>query len=252
MSDRFEISEADLHAYVDGELSDERRTEVERIAGRNPALSETIAAYRSDMARLAHAYAPLLDRPLPPEWLARIAEQTRTQKQDYVRPLLALAATLLLALAIALGYRSVAPAGEDTIVREALAARAGQVQPHQVLAVNSAANAQAADKLVAAALRLRAKAPDLSRMGYALTAVRVYDGVPGGRAVQLLYRDTGNRSLALYLRHPSSPARFDQYKQDGLRICIWQDEVLGTVMTGEMSAAEMQRLASLAYMGIES
>jgi anti-sigma factor RsiW len=252
MSDRFEISEADLHAYIDGELARARRDEVERMAGRNPALSETIAAYRSDMRRLSEAYAPLLDRPLPPQWLARIAAQSKGQKQDYLRPLLALAATLLLALAVALGYRSIAPVGEDAIVSEALAARAGQVQPREVLAVNSAAKAQAADKLVAAALHLRAKAPDLSRMGYALTAVRVYDGVPGGKAVQLLYRGTGNRPFALYLRHPSSAARFDQYKQDGLRICIWQDEVLGTVMTGEMSAAEMQRLASLAYMGIES
>jgi anti-sigma factor RsiW len=58
--------------------------------------------------------------------------------------------------------------------------------------------------------------------------------------------------FALYLRHPSGPARFDQFKQGRLRVCIWQDEVLGTVMTGEMSAAEMQRLASLAYTGLES
>lgn len=32
-----------------------------------------------------------------------------------------------------------------------------------------------------------------------------------------------------------------------MQICIWQDEVIGSVMLGEMSAGEMARLASLAY-----
>ena len=58
--------------------------------------------------------------------------------------------------------------------------------------------------------------------------------------------------FALYLRRPSGRAAFDQYKQGSLRVCIWQDDVLGAVMTGEMSAAEMQRLASLAYTRLES
>jgi anti-sigma factor RsiW len=35
-----------------------------------------------------------------------------------------------------------------------------------------------------------------------------------------------------------------------MRICIWQDEELSTVMLGEMSAGEMARVASLAYSGL--
>ncbi len=76
---------------------------------------------------------------------------------------------------------------------------------------------------------------------------------PGGKSVELRYRRRArNRDFALYVRHPSSAVRFDQYKRAGLRICVWQDDVLGTVMTGPISAAEMQRLASLAYTGLES
>jgi hypothetical protein len=42
----------------------------------------------------------------------------------------------------------------------------------------------------------------------------------------------------------------DLVERDGMRICIWQDEVLSTVMLGEMSAGEMARIASLAYSGL--
>jgi hypothetical protein len=35
-----------------------------------------------------------------------------------------------------------------------------------------------------------------------------------------------------------------------VRICLWQDDVLASVMVGEMSSAEMLRVASLAYNGL--
>jgi anti-sigma factor RsiW len=35
-----------------------------------------------------------------------------------------------------------------------------------------------------------------------------------------------------------------------LRICIWQDDIIGTVMVGDMSAGEMARAASAAYAGL--
>ena len=105
-------------------------------------------------------------------------------------------------------------------------------------------------KVLSAALSETLKAPDLSKLGYRLANIRVYSGVPGGKAVELAYRDAQNRLFTLYLRHPSGPPRVDLVERDGMRICIWQDDVLGTVMLGEMSAGEMARIASLAYSGL--
>jgi anti-sigma factor RsiW len=137
-------------------------------------------------------------------------------------------------------------------VREALAARADMLESNEVVAVASPAETGNVNHILAAALKMRVKAPDLSRMGYKLETVHVYGNVPGGKSVELRYRDAKSRDFALYVRHPSSGVRFDQYRSAGLRVCIWQDDVLGTVMTGPISAAEMQRLASLAYTGLES
>jgi anti-sigma factor RsiW len=66
----------------------------------------------------------------------------------------------------------------------------------------------------------------------------------------LFYRDRTGRLFTLYLRHSDGMVRFDQFMRDGLRICVWQDEEVGTVMAGNVSTADMQRLASLAYTGL--
>jgi hypothetical protein len=63
-------------------------------------------------------------------------------------------------------------------------------------------------------------------------------------------RDGGNRLFTLYLHRSNGVARFDQFERNGLRVCVWQDEELGTVMAGNVSTAAMQRLASLAYTGL--
>jgi len=122
----------------------------------------------------------------------------------------------------------------------------------QAIALKNPAQTVNVAQTLSSVLAMHVSAPDLQRMGYRLVGLRVYGNVPGGNGVELLYRHSDNRVFALYLRHPSGPPRFDQYRQGALRVCIWQDDVIGAVMTGEMSAAEMQRLASLAYTGLES
>ena len=87
-------------------------------------------------------------------------------------------------------------------------------------------------------------------MGYRLDAIRTFSGVSGRAAVELDYRDGQNTLFTLYLRRPTSPPRVDILARDGVRICIWQDDVVGAVMAGKMTAGEMARLASLAYSGM--
>lgn len=120
----------------------------------------------------------------------------------------------------------------------------------QVFAADALSGEDRRNQILTAALEMPLQAPDLEKMGYRLDEVRVYSGVPGGKAVGLSYRDAQMRLFTLYLRHPSSPPRVDLYQREGVRICIWQDDVLGTVMLGEMSAAAMARIASLAYSGL--
>ena len=59
-------------------------------------------------------------------------------------------------------------------------------------------------------------------------------------------------TLTLFVRPSTGVPRFDLFKTGALRVCIWQDEVVGAVMMGEMSAGQMMRVAQgAAYAALE-
>jgi anti-sigma factor RsiW len=252
MSEHVHIADETLHALIDGELSADDRAQVEAAMAADASLSTRAALFRQDKARLHEAYGRVADLPLPSKWIDMIDHRPSAVSSFLpVQTIAAIAAALLVLIGGPLLYRQSTP-HEEPIVEEALAARSDALPVRQVIAVKDSAGSLTATVAIKSALEMPVKAPDLSRMGYRLVGVRTYDRASSGNAVELLYRHAGNRTFALYVRKPSGPPRFDQYKQGSLRVCIWQDDVIGTVMTGEMSAAEMQRLASLAYTGLES
>jgi anti-sigma factor RsiW len=106
--------------------------------------------------------------------------------------------------------------------------------------------------MLAQTLAMKVRAPDLSEMGYSLTAIQIYPATSNGNSVELIYRGPKSRDFTLFIRRASGQPRFDVFEQNGVRICLWQDDAIATVMAGRMSAAEMQRLASLAYNGLSA
>ncbi|MFP3802830.1 anti-sigma factor family protein, partial [Paraburkholderia sp. SIMBA_027] len=66
MSDRhMPIGEEDLHAYVDGTLSDERRVEVERALEQSPELATRVSDYFSLINMFHERYDRVLSEPVP-------------------------------------------------------------------------------------------------------------------------------------------------------------------------------------------
>jgi anti-sigma factor RsiW len=244
-----------LHAFIDGELPEDERARMVDALATDPALARRADLFRQDKERLLQVYGGVADRPIPRRWIEMIEAPAAAQPRRRVfsmETIAAMAAALLLLVGGPLVYRQMTP-HEEPIVEEALAARDATVPAGSIAAIRQTSQTAAAGHAVSAALAMRVSAPDLSRMGYTLAGYRIYRDADGGKpAAELLYRHRDSRVFALYLRRPNGAPRFDQYKQGRLRVCIWQDDVLGAVMTGEMSAAEMQRLASLAYTGLES
>jgi anti-sigma factor RsiW len=240
-----EIREEDLHAFIDGELDAAERARIEAIVEANNYLRDRVARYQGDKARLTAVYGGGMGEPLPQAWVEQIEAATarpRWRAQSW--GIAALAASFVLVFVGLFAWRNVAQPVRDDVVVDALAARAGVVQPVSVIPPASSAVAAEA-RVMTAVLDARVKAPDLSRMNYRLIGINVYSEPQ--RAFELRYAAPDGRIFTLYLRHSSGQPRFDQFKQDGLRVCIWQDDVVGMVMAGKMSVAEMQHLASLAY-----
>jgi anti-sigma factor RsiW len=252
MTERHSINEDLLHAFIDGELDQGESTRVAQAVADDADLSARVASFRADKAAIAQFYGLLADRPLPKEWIARIEQDTRPRRIPQLASWAAIAAALVIAITSAFYFRSAPVTGEESIIREAIAARSATLSPQETLIARDVSQARAIDRTMADALKMRLRAPDLARMGYKLASALVYDAVSGNKAVELVYRGAGKSDVTIYVRKPTSAVRFDQFKRDGLRICVWQDEVLGTVISGNISAAEMQRIASLAYTGLEA
>jgi anti-sigma factor RsiW len=251
MSTLFEPGEEELHAFIDGELDPARRDEVELRLASDTDLAARVEALRRDKEALARIYGPLIARSLPAELIEKIESHgERRADRLPLATLAALAASLvLLAIGTAV-MRPTAPTQGDTIVAEALAARDRTLQPGAVgtIPVHKLVIASA---LISKNLAMKIKAPDLSGLGYLLEAVQIYPTAQD-RAVELVYRDDRDREFSLFVRRSPGQPRFDVFERDGMRVCVWQDDVVSTVMAGQMSAAEMQRLASLAYNGLSS
>ncbi|MBB6254189.1 anti-sigma factor family protein [Nitrospirillum iridis] len=232
------IAEVELHAFLDGELPEDRARVVEAALLADPALAERLAGYQADKAMMKRLYSPLIERPVP-QHLIDLAQSA--VDEPAVRPwadwrkLGAVAAVVLLLVGGGWVYLGGRPAGD--VVQMALAAREVPASvPDDLSSYNAALS-----RIVA----LNIKVPDLTRAGYRLAGVKVE-----GSAATVAYRDGHDRLFTIYLRHSDGTVRFDQFKRDNLRVCVWQDDQLSMVMAGEMSAAVMQKLASMAYVGL--
>ena len=249
MSGKAGIDEIELNAFIDGELDAARLRSVQEAIDDDRVLAERVAAIRSDKLRVRQIYGPLTDRDIPAEWvrLARRGQGPFQRRMTY--PMAALAAALVL-LITASGYLiyDARTSPQDQIVQTALDARGAESVPVKVIGV-SAGGIRQYNAVLAAAVGLDVKVPDLAALGYQLVQIRLYR-ISGAGAAELSYRDRENRLFTLYLHHSDGNVRFDQFTRDGLRICVWQDEDLSTVMAGNVTTAAMQRLASLAYTGL--
>ena len=237
------ISDEDLHAYVDGALAEERAILVRNALAANAALAERAALFAADKAMFKSVYAPLADRPLPAGWIARVQRKARP-RLDW-RKAGAIAAAFLILAVTPLAWRYYAPIRSGDVVEVALDARAGSPTGEQPAATGD--NARRYDAALRQTVASNVHIPDLSRLGYRLSGLRLYD-----KAAEILYRGPQDRLFTLYVRRSDGSARFDQFERRGLRVCIWQDDQISTVMAGDISAAVMQRLATLSYTGLTS
>ena len=246
MSNPHLISDEELHAYIDGALEENRALAVREALATDAGLAQRVALFQADKAMLKAVYAPLADRPLPSEWIARAHRRARPQMPWRLTAAIA-AAILVMVASGPLVWRHYAPARSGDVVELALDAREGTPVGERHSVTGDGAKTQLYDSAFRQAVASNVRIPDLSRMGYRLQGLHIYD-----KAAEILYRGPQNQLFTLYVRRSDGTARFDQFERRGLRVCIWQDDQISTVMAGDVSAAAMQRLATLSYTGLTS
>jgi anti-sigma factor RsiW len=250
VTDQLKISDLDLTAYIDGELDADRVRAVEDAVSRDAGLAARIAAYRADKNMLKRIYAPLAEHSIPSAWteLARASPYPAARARHSWRLVGAIAAVVLVILG---GWRfydaAHKPVAAGDVIQAALDARGDRPSAQKTIAVANIGEARRYDAALEGIVGVNVQVPALGSMGFQVTSLRFYE-----RAAEIQYRDSKGRIFTLYLRPSDGTTRFDQFERDGLRVCVWQDDRISTVMAGTISAAMMQRLASLTYVGLAS
>ncbi|HYD64498.1 anti-sigma factor [Azospirillum sp.] len=261
MTDRKEepVTDADLHAWLDGELPEERRPAVERHLQANPDAARRVAAYREQRTLMMTAFGPLIDRPVPDALKPPFGRRRAGWGRGRPWMALAMAASLLLFVAggaagwLARGWAEPGPATTRAFVADAVTA-------HRVFVAEVRhpveVGADQEEHLVAwlgKRLGKPLKAPRLSARGYELVGGRLLaDG--GGPAAQLMYQDATGRRITLYVRPSSDPADTAfRFSRDGsVHAFYWRDNGLAWAVTGDLDRASLSGIAEEVYGALNS
>lgn len=242
------VTEAELQAYVDGQLPPSRAAEVAQYLAQREEEAQRVAAYRRQNDNLQLAYAPLLAEVIP----ARLQPEMRRRWWQPVRSY-AVAAALMAVSGTAGWHLHAQIAGErtQTVYLARIAAVAHAVYSPEVRHPVEVGADQEAHLVNWLSKRLGTglKIPHLAEQGYELVGGRLLPG-ERGPAAQFMYQDSKGQRLTLYVRvsketREQTAFRFAQ--ENNVGVFYWLDGRLGYALSGETDRAELLRVADAVY-----
>ena len=249
-----EVTEADLHAQVDGQLPTSTRTAVEAHLRDHPQDAERLLQYRRQGDVLHRAYDGVLDEGVPAHMMAM------ADRRLPAFPLMRYAAVLAWVIFGGLAgwqLRDMQGKGEGTqstlsFARQAAIAHvvySPEVRhPVEVGADQEAHLVAWLSKRVGASLRV----PHLGEQGYTLVGGRLLPGLADNRApiAQFMYQDAKGQRLTLYVRVDADRSRetaFRFARENNIGVFYWVDQKLGYALSGDIDKNELLRVANAVY-----
>lgn len=201
---RFEPSENDLHAYLDGQLDAAQRAQVEAWLAANPDQAARVDAWRRDMQQLRAGLANLELRTTNPQ-LDPLA--IRRSLRARRRQRLATAAALVLALGFGgLGgwqARDRSLLAENPPMQDALEAHRLFATGHAGVVDVAAREPGQLQAWLDQRFNHASRIPDLAPYGFHPVGARLLTNEQGAAAL-LLFEDVGGQRISVYLRSPGS------------------------------------------------
>jgi anti-sigma factor RsiW len=257
--------ELTLHAYVDGELPADVRAATQAATDLDPDLQRRVSELLASKAAFDGLGGLLLRLPIPdrlaaaarrpPGTVHSLARAGTPTGPRWKKTAMATAMAASVAIGLFLSHDRVhntavpVAAGDpvgDPVVSEALAARYGELAPVRRVSFTAATDAGTRDRFVSEALGNTMRAPDLSHAGFTLVGADLYDGAKGF-ALQLRYTDRERHLFTVYVHPGAGPDRFFLLQHQAVRICVWQNEDMSTVMSAELPTSLLFRLSSMTY-----
>lgn len=256
------ITEADLHAYVDGQLAVDQRTQIEAHLATHPQDAERVQSYRAQRRALRELFDPVLDEPLP-ENLRQLAARPWTGKGLLSRRFLpgwsiqrVAASVALTVVSAAAGWTAHGQYHHSEQLAQAIPLARQAAIAHVVYSPDVRRpveiSAEHEDQLVtwlSKRLGTPVHAPKLGAQGFELVGGRLLPG-NSGPVAQFMYQDASGQRLTLYVSNEISENHDTAFRfaQEGpVNVFYWIDGKFGYALSAGMDKAVLARVASVVY-----
>lgn len=249
MALREPLSDNELSAYADRQLTPERAAEVESSLARDPAAAARVNEIRVLNDRLASATAAWLEEPIPGRLLA--AAMAPAPRRAWKVPA-ALVATLLVGVVAGWFAREAVIIGHGTpltFAREAAYSHALYTaeprRPVEVWANDEASLVRWLSRRTA----VEVPAPNLNELGFALVGGRLLSGNERPTGL-FMYENADKQRLTLQWRKsdPGTPESAFRYAvENGVGIFYWTDDRSAYAISGTVDRGQLLAIARVVY-----
>jgi anti-sigma factor RsiW len=250
------ITDAMLHAYVDGKLTPEQRSKVENFLAENPDKAHEIALWQRQNETLSALFGPVALEPVPARLKPHVIAARRSAS-SFSLGHLAAAALVLIALGGTIGWfgRDVISPPEspsDLLIDSAVTAHALYVKESRHAVEVDAKDRDHLVSWLSNRIGQPIGAPDLAAQGFNLVGGRLLPAAPyagKGPAAQLMYENATADRLTVYVT-ASLPDKADAAEfaeVDGLDAFYWANDAITCTVVGDLPEAEMQTVARRVY-----
>ena len=255
-SQAYPITDADVHAYADGQLAAPRRDAIESALASDAELAGRVAGIRAQSSALRDALDPMLADPIPERLLAAATPPRRRRRSlamPWLAPAIGVAATLVIGLAVGWYARTALLESQGTptsFARQAAFAHALYTadarRPVEVWA-NEEKNLYT---WLTRRLGHEVHGIDLSSVGFSLVGGRLVAGSEQPTAL-LMYENADKQRLTLQMRWDmpkSTETAFRYAAENGIGVFYWIDEdTCGYAISGNLDRTQLLAIARLVY-----
>ena len=254
MIDHLNVSEDELHAYVDGELPAERRGAIESWLTTHPEDANKVAAWRKQAELIKTRYGAVTGEEIPPRLdIMRVA---RRRRSAWI--VTAAAAAVIMFVTggfvgwIVRGVESPAPSDLSRFTADALEAyRLYVVEVRHPVEVPGDQRPHLVEWL-SKRLGSPVLAPQLEKMGLKLVGGRLLPG-PTGATAFFMYEGPSGERFTLYCGHTGDRESALRYTAgDQNAAYYWVDQNVAYVLSGPAEREKLRDIAQAAYEQIDA
>lgn len=246
-----EMSRDTLMAYLDGQLDEPARADVEAWLAANPDAALDLAQMQRQADAIRTLYGPAAGEPVParlsPHRLALHAQ--RRQWQSVARAAMIVG---ILGLGIAAGWllrpAAESPALYNRLIADAVSAHTVYVAETRHAVEVAGSDSEHLSTWLSNRLDTSLAMPDLDAAGLSFLGGRLLPApaIPGGRAAQLMYEDGSGERLTLYIT-PATGVEGPELEQVRLgsdNALYWANATITCTIVGAQSPEVLQALAT--------